>query len=149
MSRYLQQFRYGAEEAKAAFELYGDCILVEKVKEPEAKMGSFFIATASTHRDTFAQDRPHFVHVLAVGEGYYDDATGKSVGLSVEVGDIILVGALSVKYFSMFGSLEGYEPDSIGITREAEIQLRFKGESGYEAFFAGLNKHTPKKMGDQ
>jgi co-chaperonin GroES (HSP10) len=147
-SNYLDQFKAMASESADAYELYGDCLLVEKLKEPERKIGSIILATASGRVDSFAQDRPHFVKVLAIGKGFYNEETGQDVPLSVAPGDIILVGPMSVKYFSMFGSLEAYEPDSIGITRESEIQLRFKGEEGYGQVFATLNKYAKKKVAE-
>lgn len=147
-SRYLDQFKAMSEEAKDAYELYGDCLLVEKLKEPERKIGSIILATANGRTDTFGQDRPHFVRVLAIGKGFYDDKTGEDVALSVIPGDIILVGPMAVKYFSMFGDLGAYEPDSIGITRESEIQLRFKGEEGYGQVFGTLNKHAKTKVAE-
>lgn len=147
-SNYLDQFKAMADEAKEAYELYGDCLLVEKLKEPERKIGSIILATANGRQDSFGQDKPHFVRVLAVGKGFYDEKTGEDVALSVEPGDIILIGPLAVKYFSMFGNLEAYEPDSIGITRESEIQLRFKGEEGYGQVFATLNKFAKKKVSE-
>lgn len=148
-SNYKLQFEMMASEAGEAYELYGDCLLVEKLKPAEQKIGSIIIATVDTHRNTLAQDRPHFVKVLAVGKGFYNDETGQDVPLNVSIGDIILVGPLSVKYFSLFGDMEAYEPDSIGITRESEIQLRFKGEEGYKQVFATLNKYAKKKVASE
>ncbi len=149
MSNYLDQFKAMASESGEAYELYGDCLLVEKIKEAERKIGSIILATANGRTDSFGADKPHFVRVLAVGKGYYNEETSQDVPLNVEPGDIILIGPLSVKYFSMFGSLEAYEPDSIGITRESEIQLRFKGEEGYGQVFATLNRHAKKKVDGQ
>lgn len=145
---YQKQFEGMRDDAGSHYELYGDCLLVEKLKEPERKIGSIILASAIGRQDSFGQDRPHFVRVLAIGKGFYNEESGEDVPVSVAVGDIILVGPISVKYFSMFGEMESYEPDSIGITRETEIQLKFKGEEGYRQVFATLNRHAAKKVAE-
>lgn len=138
-SKYLDRFKGLSFEGTKTHVLVGNTILVEKLKEPERKIGSFIMPTDIKQRGSFEQDIAVFVRVLAVGEGYYDDVTKEDLPLDVQVGDIILVGQLSVKYFSFFGELQNYEPDTIGITRESEIQLRFRGEEGYKEAFRILN----------
>lgn len=134
-----------ASESVESYELYADCLLVEKLKEPELKVGSIYLAPVSSH-SSFKADRPHFVRILALGKGFYNEETNEDVPLNVQAGDIVLVGPISVKYFSTFGDLEAYEPDTIGITREAEILWRFKGEEGWKQVFTTLNKHTKKAL---
>lgn len=138
-SRYSERFESLKKEGHSSFVLVGNTLLVEKIKAPERKVGSLFVPTDVKQRGSFDQDIAVFVRVLAVGEGYYDDVTKEDLPLDVQVGDIILVGQLSVKYFSFFGELQNYEPDTIGITRESEIQLRFRGEEGYKEAFRILN----------
>lgn len=137
----LPRFAQLSEKARDAFELIGDCILVERIKEPEKKTASGIIYGLETKNQlgTFAQDRPHWVRVLVVGEGWYDEETGESVPLNVQPGDVVLVSQVSVKYFSTFGDMDGAPADTIGLTRESEIQLRFKGEEGFAKAFAALN----------
>lgn len=125
-------------EASEAYTLTGDVMLVERIKAPERKVGSIIMAEVKNQR-TALGDGPHFVTVLAVGPGYYDDETKAPIALEAEPGDIILVGPASVKYFSFFGDLTNYEPDAIGITRATEIQMRFRGKEGYEKVFSILN----------
>lgn len=140
-SRYLESFRKLACKGTEFHELIGDCILVEKIKEEEiVKKGSLYIPTSTSFsmKEGFNDNKPCWVRVLAVGQGYYDDE-GKDIPLNVCVGDIILVGKLSVKWFSVFGELDKYEAETIGLTRESEIQLRFKGEDGYKKVFETLN----------
>jgi co-chaperonin GroES (HSP10) len=146
-SRYLSRFN-ALTEVKSTFELIGDCLLVEKIKEEDLiKKGSLYIPISSkmSAREGFNENRPSFVRVLAVGEGYYDPETKASVPLNVQAGDIILIGALSVKWFSLFGAMEGYETETIGLTRESEIQLRFKGEDGFKKVFETLNGRREEK----
>lgn len=148
-SRYVNAFGKLAEQAPSSYQLIGDCILVERIKEPEKKTASgiiYGIDTGNRQLGTIAADRPHWVRVLAVGEGYYDDTTKESVPLNVNPGDIVLVSGISVKYFSTFGELNGCKPDEIGITRESEIQLRFKGSEGYAEAFRCLNQFVEKEI---
>lgn len=144
ISRYLDKFNRLATEGKEAYVLTGDALLVEQIKEPERKTASGLVmATNINQRNSLAEGRPHLCIVLTVGAGYYDDKDpSTTIPLDVQPGDIILVGPLSVKYFSFFGDLQPYEPDSIGITRESEIQLRFRGKEGYDQAFAILNRKS-------
>lgn len=146
-SRYQEAFERLKDNTEEAYELIGDCLLVEQLKEPERKIGSFIMVDAQgKQKGSLSQDRPHFVQVLAVGKGYYDDDTKEDVPLNVKPGDIVLVGPLSVKYFSFFGDMQKYEPDSIGITREAEVQMRFRGKEGYAKAFEILNQSLKDKV---
>lgn len=149
MSTYLKAFKELAESGAMNYELMGDNLIVEKIKEEERKVGGLFIASVSSHRNTLETDKPHFVRVLAVGKGFYNDETKEPIDLDVKPGDIILVGPVSVKYFSYFGGLNNYEPDSIGITKDAEILLKFKGEEGYNETFNILNRLTKKQVGTE
>lgn len=150
-SRYLEKFLNLASSAREHYQLVGDFLLVEKLPEDELRTKSgLYIPVSKNQLNTFSTDRPHWVRVLACGEGYYsqeeDPETGtiveKTVPLDVNPGDIVLVSQVSVKYFSVFGDLDGYEADSIGLTKQSEIQLRFKGEEGYRVAFGSLNKAT-------
>jgi co-chaperonin GroES (HSP10) len=143
-SRYLESFKLAKDKASDDYQLYGDTLLVERVPEEEVKTSSGIVLATSIKNQvgTIAENKPFFVHVLAVGPGYYD-ADGKDVPVSVVPGDIILVGVNSVKWFSHL-EIPNYESFSIGLTREAEIQLKFKGLESYRRFFEAINS-VPKK----
>lgn len=150
-SKYLDNFKRLAEEGREAYVLVGDCILVEELVEAnEVKTkGGIVIQGTTGMRDGFEQNRPTFVRVLAVGEGYYDE-DNKSVPLEARPGDIILVGALSVNWLSTFGPIVSIvKGERIGITREAEIQLRFKGQNGYDEVFRILGAATEHRSDSQ
>jgi len=143
-SRYLERFQALVSESGEAYELIGDIILVEKLKEPERKIGSIIIADSKHAKSSMGEDtRPRAVLVLAVGKGYYD-AEGKDVPLDVSPGDIIFISPHSVQFFSTFGDLADYEPDTIGISRASEIHVRFKQEAGYASSFEVLNRYARK-----
>lgn len=144
-SRYLDRFQ--AVQNHDSLEMIGDLLVVEKLKEPEKKVGSLYVPEIKHVRSSMGADtQPCFLIVVAVGKGYYDDATKTEIPLNVKPGDIIMVGNASVKYFSTFGDLQDYEPDSLGITRESEIQMRFRGEDGYSAIFDILNSYGRKNQ---
>jgi hypothetical protein len=83
--------------------------------------------------------KPLFFRVLQVGEGYYDDVTKEPVPLTSKQGDIIVTGLASVKLFAMLPGVKRYKPFSIGLTRESDILLRFKGEASFEQFLKELD----------
>ena len=137
MSKYLDSFKQLALEGSDSFQLIGDCLIVEELVEAnEVKTaGGIIVQGTDGMRDGFEQNKPTFVRVLAVGEGYYDEE-GKTVPIDANPGDIVLVGALSVKWLSTFGPIISIgKGERLGITRESEIQLRFKGQNGYDEVF--------------
>jgi co-chaperonin GroES (HSP10) len=138
-SKYLDVFK--SVEGSDDLVIYGDALLVEKIEEEMVKeLGNgvkLYLAESKTHKDSMASDKPVFVHVLAVGQGFYDG--DKDVPLTVRPGDIILVGQYSVKWFSHL-EVEKYAPFEIGLTRESEVQMRFKGLEAYERYVGKINK---------
>lgn len=142
-SKYEGAFRAMAQECSAAYQLYGGNILVEEIPEEELKSkGGLIIATGNkkSQIDGVEANKPCFVRVLAVGEGYYDE-DGLDVPVNVEPGDICLVGKLSVSWLSAFGNIFTHEGDArLGITNDSQIQMRFRGQAGYEAVFGVLNR---------
>lgn len=140
-SRYLPFFKEHGPSLKESMKLTGDILLVERMKFPESKTASgIILASSISHANTvngIGADKPGFYRVLHIGEGYTDN--GADVPLEVEPGDVVLLGAVSVKLFSLFPLLEAYEPDSIGIARETDIQIRFHGEDKFLKFLGDFN----------
>ena len=64
-----------------------DRILVKRVEETEAKVGSIYVP------DT-AKEKPQQAEVIAVGPGKVSD-DGKRIPLEVSVGDTVLIGKYS------------------------------------------------------
>lgn len=101
----------------------GDLLLVEEVKNEEVKTKSGLIISRDERQTNgIASSPPTFVRVLAVGP----DGTSS-------VGDILLVGEYSVKYFSTFPGINATE-NPVGICNERETQIRFKGQEAFEEF---------------
>jgi hypothetical protein len=156
-SKYLKRFQSLESEAPKAFVLTGEHLICEVIKPDEfskkvtrddGTQSKIILAQSPKKQvDTILGDAPMWLRVLVCGNGYYQQVTdpdsGKiteeTVPLDALPGDIILVPSISVRKFSIFGHMEGYEPDSICLTKASEIQLRFRGEEGYAEAFRVLN----------
>ena len=142
-SKYLSRFA-DTFDLKGTYNLKGNRLLVERILDPERTTKSGIILdtgdNTSSQFNTIGSDKPLFFIVLDIGEGYTDDDGNISQkDMDVSIGDIIMLPKLSVKYFSIFGDLVNYVPDTIGIARESDIEIRFSGIEGYEAYFKTLN----------
>lgn len=147
MSKYLTAFR---DSNKDNFQLIGDCLLVEVLKEDEFKTKSGLIIADSTGKQIngLSADKPTFVRVLLVGEGYYSEDDG-DVKLDSQPGDIVLVGTTSIKRFSVFGPIVNYGDTSLGLIRESDVQMRFNGQDGFNAFFREANEALEKAKAER
>lgn len=139
-SIYRTRIIQGVDALGDDFVLTGSMLLVEKVEQEEVKTKSGLVLASSTAHDSILANVPHFVHVLAVGAGYITDE-GSDAPLDTLPGDILLVGQASVKWLSTF-PVEGYKPFTIGVTSEAETQMRFRGIEAYQRFTEAVNKPT-------
>ncbi len=143
-SKYLKAFQ------NVALDIPGDGLLVEVIDPPEMKTKSgLILAESKSHMNNISADLPTFVHVLAVGKGYFkegqDGEPDEDVPLSSTAGDVILVGINSVRKFG-FLPIEGYKPYSIGLIRDGEAQLRFKGIEDYRKTFQAINGAIEAKV---
>lgn len=146
-SVYLEAVKQAQEQLAPVVQ--GDLILVEKIPVAEVKTSSgIIIATPEKQVRGVGADLPTFVRVLAVGPGYYDEDTNETVPLEARPGAVVMVGENSVKWFSQL-PLTGYKPYEIGLTREAEIQLKFKDDTEYEGVFRAINRGLETKVGEK
>ena len=147
--KYVEAFKQAATAARSSYKLTGDLLLVEKIEQDVVKgmtnaegrsISIEIVSDKNQIRNDVEAKKPVFVRVLAVGEGYDDEPEAENSGMYVQPGDIILVGRVSVSYFSTFGDLKDYEQETIGITRQSEVQIHFPdGDRGYGEFFKVLN----------
>lgn len=139
-SLYLERFQ---KLPKMPATLRGNLILVEKIPEPEKKTkAGIILPSDNSHRqlNSIGADAPNFCIVLQVGEGYVsDEGTLVPDSMETKPGDIVLLPKLSIKYFSQFADLDDYKPDTIGIAKETEVQMLFRGEGEYLEYFNQLN----------
>lgn len=151
-SKYLEAFAKVAAEAPETHKLVGDFLLVEVMKDEEFKTKSGLIMSTEMSRnqmDGMFQDRPTFARVLMAGAGYFsegEDGKMKDVPLDTKPGDIVLVGRVSIKHFSVFGKLFSYGETTLGLCRDSDVQMRFSGDEGFERFFAVVNSAAQKKV---
>lgn len=147
MSGYLTAFQKLNEYRKDLFTLTGDCLLVEVVKEQDlqkTKSGIFIPEKADQLNGVYA-DKPTFVRVLLVGEGFYDDKTGEDIPLDVKPGDVVLVSGHAIRRFSCFGKLPVKSDVDIAIMKESDIQMRFFGEEAFNKTFEVLQSSEGEK----
>lgn len=116
------------------YELIGDILLVEMMPQPELKSrgGIHLVSGSEKQINGYEKMRPTLVRVLDTGKGYYDDHTGKEIDLSVNPGDVILVATESVRWYNSFGQAVLAGEETLGITRESEMLMRFQGEQALE-----------------
>lgn len=140
---FLSVFQKLAAQNNGDMTIVGDTLLVEpmqtgpatkEIKGPNGTMTKLILETELTNRQigSIQDDRPLYVRVLAVGNGFYDSQEGKDVPLDVQVGDILLMGKLSVRWLSTFGPLLREGDKQIGICRESDKILQFRGQDGYD-----------------
>jgi len=144
---YVDSFLKLKESCSDSYTLFGDCILVERIKSKELKTKTGIYLPkkdmpTSNQVKAMTPDYSIFVKVLMVGEGYYDSDKEIHIPLDVKEGDVVLVGQQSVQWFSVFGELADSQHHSkIGITREDQIKLKLKGDKAYDKFFTSLNDY--------
>lgn len=138
---YLESFGKLNDERKGLFTLTGNCLLVEELPDEEFKTDSGIIIAGNQRQVTGIQaDKPTFVRILLVGEGYFDEDTKETIPCDSKQGDIVLIGAHGVRWFSVFGKFMNYgSGNRIGICRETEIQMHFQGQEGFDKTFNILN----------
>lgn len=159
-SKYLGAFEDAKAQCSGLYNLTGDVLIVEKVQGQELKKDvmrhdgtkvQLHLAGGTEKKiDGLDMNLPMFARVLAVGPGFYDptDSDAAPIGCEVEPGDIILIGRMSVNWFSVFGSLVSTSTNELGLTRESEVRMRFKGQAGYDKFFEALNQQLAPKVTD-
>lgn len=148
---FLPVFEHLNAQNQGDLVIIGDTLLVEPVAQAAAtkdvttndgKKVSIILETQLTNRQigSVEDDRPLYVRVLACGNGYYDTETKLDVELETKPGDIILMGKLSVRWLSTFGPLLREGDRQIGICRESDSILRFKGQKGFDKVNAILGE---------
>lgn len=146
-SKYLPFFIANRERLAPEMNLYGDILLVERIKFPEKKLGSLFIPDAGKNQvGGLTSENLVFYRVLLVGQGYYDPDTGKDEPLDIEQGAIIYTPAGGVKVWSSFPMLETTDSDVLGVTNHANIQIRWKTQEAFEKFLTDFNIAVKNEM---
>ncbi len=150
MSKALDKWQHAVKACEKEFELWSDLIIVECMVEEEKKekvtAGGIIIPgdTETKQRSMMTVDdlKSNFVRVIAVGKGYYKegkDGEEEYTPLNVKPGDIVMLGETSVRWFSIFGEdVDLEQMFNIGLTREGEVHMVFRGQAGYDKFMKEL-----------
>lgn len=140
-TKYLNRFlKLQTDEAKKLFDFNGARLLLEILPKREIKTASGLIISAPSDHVRVTADAAQAVMaiVLMTGTGYYDD-DGKPVDMETQVGNVVMVNEFGLRAFSTFPGLVDYTKNSLAITTESEIQMRFKTVEDYLQYEAILN----------
>lgn len=138
-SIYLERFRR-LKDSGALFLLHGNRLIVEVLPKEELKKGSIVIASDIKNiKSSTEENRAQLAVVLAVGSGYFDEATGNIEPLPYSQGELILVSPYGLKMYSQFPGITDFTDQKIALTRESEVHMSWKDFAAYEKYKAALN----------
>lgn len=130
-SQYLAQFEQNAKY----FKLQGNKILIERIELGEVRTaGGLIIAESPNLRQDLKLQKPHLAVVLAVGTGYYDAETRSYEPLEVKPGNVVILNANGVQYYSLLPGLANYTANKVGLTTEGDVQLVFDSIEVFETY---------------
>lgn len=129
---------------KSGGQIIGDILVVEHLPDEEVRtQAGLILASGQRQVGAFDADRPHFVRVLAVGPGYYNEETKEEIPLEYEKGNVLLLPTTAVKYFTSFGSYIGKqlkhkkgETFGVGIAKAGEEWFKFPNEESYRTYMS-------------
>lgn len=145
-TKYLKAFQAAPADT---FQLVGDICLIEEIpdaafektiKTDDGRTIALALSSGSQRQVNGIQaDKPTFCRVLLPAPGWDD----------ISAGDICLVPSTSIKRFSVFGKLMNYGEATLGLINAESIQLRFKGEVGFERFFDAVNRAAEEQVAER
>jgi len=137
-SRYLDRFKKWND--MSGLELAGDQLIVEAIETEVKTASGIIVATPKDHvQKNFTVAKPIWVRILYTGKGYYDPESGKDIPLDTKAGDICMVSPSSVVWLSAFGGMMDLVPETLGMSKETEIKLRFRGDDVFQEAYRILN----------
>jgi co-chaperonin GroES (HSP10) len=138
-SKYLNRFKKLRECGTGEYTLIGNRLLVEVLPKEELKSaGGLVIATTLNQKSDTTANQATLAIVLLVGEGYYDE-DGNDAPMPFEVGNIVLVSDMGLKKYTSFPGMAAYTENSIALTRDSEVHLKFPSVEAYEKVKELLN----------
>lgn len=137
-SKYLERF---SKLKTRQLPLRGNRVLVEVLPKEEFKAGNsgLIMAAESDSRTSTEQNRADLAIVLAVGDGYFNEETGKLEPLDIEVGNVILVSRMGLKLYSQFPGIPEYTKETLALTRDSEVHAAWSSLEEYQAYSKALN----------
>lgn len=140
-SKYLDRFRrLQSEESTPLYRLQGARVLLEILPPREIKTASGIILSApKDHVRVTAESHQHLLGVVLMTGAGYVDADNNPIPMDVEVGNIVMINELGLKYFSTFPGIADYTRNTLALTSESDIQMIFSNEQAFEDYEARLN----------
>ena len=140
MSSFFDQFQRAAPHIK----ITGNLIFIEElpkeetgktVKGADGKEFKLIIASGNQRQlGSIEDDKPFFVRVLDVGQGYYNEEKAKDEPLDTKPGEIILIPKIAVQWISVWGEILSSTEHRIGYTRDSEIIARFTDAAQFQKY---------------
>lgn len=132
----MEQSKYQGQFATASkhFQLFGSKLLVEQLDLGEIKSKGGLILSAPSHaKSNIKKQEPMVCIILAAGEGYTNDE-GVAIPLTVKPGNIVVVNANGVLFFSTLPGVPSYTEMKVGITTESDVQMLFTDKEAFDAY---------------
>ncbi len=123
-SKYLGTFSALNERLPNFYKLFGSRILVEVLPEEELKTaGGLIVAkSASNFRSDTEENKFTAAVVIEVGQGYFDEETGKDVPLSVKRGQVVEVVRSGLRRYSSHPILgTQYSTGDLALINESHV----------------------------
>lgn len=131
---YLKKFE-NVRDRQDLFRLNGGRVIVEILDEGEIKTaGGLIVAQVNSARSNVVQNKCVVAQVVMVGQGYYDPETNKDIPLDVQVGEVVAVNELGLRYYSKFPAVDQYAQDSLAMITDDDIQMKFPNIEAYAEF---------------
>lgn len=145
----LQKFQSASKHIK----LTGDYVLVEEIQQAQelskeikredgTVAGRLILNTESSgsrQLDTYAENKPLFLRILAVGEGFVGP-DGDNIKADAKPGQIIWVSPLSVSWLSNWAGLLTDKNQRVGFMPVSVRLGSFDSDEAFEAYKLELSK---------
>lgn len=140
-TKYLESFKkLQTEEARQLFRLQGARVLIEVLPAREIKTASGIILSApKDHVKVTAESQQHLLGVVLLTGSGYVDSDNNPIPMDVEVGNVVMLNELGLKYFSTFPGIANYTKNTLALTSESDIQMIFPNQEAYEKYEQLLN----------
>ena len=140
-TKYLESFKkLQTEEAKQLFRLQGARVLIEVLPAREIKTASGIILSApKDHVKVTAESQQHLLGIVLLTGAGYVDSENNPIPMDVEVGNIVMINELGLKYFSTFPGIANYTKNTLALTSESDIQMIFPNQEAYDKYEQLLN----------
>lgn len=138
-SKYLNKFL----KVKDNYKLNGSRLLVELFEQREIKTASGLVVSGAGIGKGQVNSADNYKAVIGIvlmtGEGYVD-SDGNDIPMETKVGNVVMLNDFGLRYYSDFPGLNDYSRNTIAVTAESEVQMKFDSIEAFEAFEKTLNE---------